>query len=121
MLSNSPFTQIFPNGKAEGQGYDVQIIQDNIYFGTSSGVFYTQWDNARFLFGKIPFREIGSVKGQVWGFDYIHNDLFLAHHNGAFSINGNKIENISADLSVWQFNEVDISENLLIIRTYQGL
>ncbi len=114
----SPLTYIYPDGELEGTGYSVEIQDDIIYFGTSNGLYHTDWKSDYNPFDKQQFQFIPGTDGQVWGMSTLDDQLILNSHEGAFNINGKNSKRIS-DFSTWK--HVLLNDQLALCGGYNGL
>lgn len=121
LRTNSPFTILYPDGEQEGTAYSAQIHDGKIYFGTSHGVFYTDWKDYYnpFAFDKNGFQMVENTSGQVWSLQVVDDELLLGHHEGTFRIEGNRATKISDENGVWSF--LQSSEESLLAGYYKGL
>ena len=121
LRTNSPFTILYPDGEQEGTAYSVQIHDEKIYFGTSHGVYYTDWKSYYdpFAFEKEGFKMVKNTTGQVWSLQVVGNELLLGHHEGAFRIEGNQAIQISDKNGIWLF--LELPEQPLLAGYYEGL
>ncbi|MFK7903514.1 MAG: two-component regulator propeller domain-containing protein, partial [Chitinophagales bacterium] len=121
LRTNSPFTILYPDEEQEGTAYSAQIHDGKIYFGTSHGVYYTDWKDYYdpFAFEQEGFRMVENTAGQVWALQVVGDELLLGHHEGTFRIEGNRAIKISSKNGVWSF--LKSSEQSLIVGYYEGL
>ncbi len=118
---SSPFSLVEPDGNLRGTGYSVKIHQGKIYFGTSNGLYATDWKSYYNPFEKIPFQLVNNTKGQVWGLDIHREELLLGHHEGTFRIEGNEAVQICDLPGTWTSTLLQGNENQLIEGNYGGL
>lgn len=116
---NSPFTAIFPDGELQGTGYTAQVFGGQIYFGTNTGLYATNWANyytpqARHHFTKVPHSE-----GQVWSLNELDGSLLMGHHEGAFEIKGLTAQKLTNLQGIWKF--VQLSPQYAVAGHYNGL
>lgn len=116
---NSAFTKIIPNPDLEGAGYTTAIYDDNIYFGTSDGLYVRPWSNY-----SDPLAAQGKgfemiLQGQVWRLDVLNNQLLAGHHEGIFTLNrGGSLSRLSEQGS-WVF--LPLEKEKALAGTYFGL
>ncbi len=118
VANGSSFSFIYPDLKLEGTGYTSKIFEDQIYFGTSSGLYVNDWKSYYNPLESQEFELVKNTSGQVWGLNIVEEKLLLGHHEGAFQINNNKAIQISNESS-WNF--VSLADRLAISGNYQGL
>lgn len=100
---SSPIKQINPAGQ-DGSGYAAAIFNNQLYLGTSSGLYSTGLQNTGDLsFSKGNFTQVENTKGQVWKLAVINNQVLIGHHEGALVINGNKAMPFSTLPGFWSF------------------
>lgn len=116
--TNSPFSRIYPDGDLEGAGYDVAVKDDKIYFGTSSGLFYTDWPQTSIA---NQFRLVENSSGQVWGLDIIDDQLLLSHNDGAFRVNNGRAEPFYRETGAWLFKADEQDSELVFSGNYRGI
>lgn len=116
--TNSPFSRIYPDGDLEGAGYEVAVLDDKIYFGTSSGLFYTQWGLPTF---SDDFQLVENTSGQVWGLDVIDDRLLLSHNDGAFIVEDGQARPFYRETGVWLFIPDLLNDQLVVSGNYKGI
>lgn len=121
VLSNSPFSRFYPDGKSQGTAYCAQLYQENIYFGTSNGLYRTEWKDYYSPFQSNHFELVRNTKGIVWGLDLADDKLFMSHHKGGFLIDDKKAVALNTDKGYWLFEPWKQDTNVLIAGTYNGL
>jgi len=100
---NSAIKQIHPVAQ-DGSGYTAIIYNNQLYTGTSNGLFSVPLQPMKDLsFSKGYFTAVNNTKGQVWGLAEINNQLLMGHHDGAFLIKNNSAEQISSNPGFWNF------------------
>jgi ligand-binding sensor domain-containing protein/DNA-binding CsgD family transcriptional regulator len=116
---NSPFTLIHPDGELEDPVYDVDLYNDKLYVGTSNGLYRIPWQDYYDPLSDIQFEIVENSSGQVWGIDVV-DDLFLfGHHEGDFSLEGNKAVPVSPGVGGWKY--LEFGEDRMISGCYTGL
>ncbi len=87
-----------------GSGYTAIIHNNQLYIGTSNGLYFVALQQKNDLsFSKGKFDIVKNSEGQVWNLSVINNQLLLGHHEGAFRIEGNVASNISSTPGFWNF------------------
>lgn len=111
---HSPYRLLFPDGNLKGAGYAAAVHKDQLYLGTTNGVYkHFPSDHSD------SFREIPGSKGQVWKLDTVNERLFLGHHQGAFEIKDNQLIPIFTQAGTWKF--IPIDNNYIAFGTYDGV
>jgi ligand-binding sensor domain-containing protein/DNA-binding CsgD family transcriptional regulator len=119
---SSPIRFFYPDGNLEGTSYDVAILNDQIYIGTSNGLYRSSWEpHYDPLQSRNPFEKIPGSDGQVWGLNTIGNQLFMGHHEGAFLVENNNLQKISPNSGYWTFTQDPIRPDQVLAGTYDGL
>lgn len=118
---SSPFSIIEPDGDLRGTGYGVKIHQDKIYFGTSNGLYATDWQTYYNPFDTEPFQLVNNTKGQVWGLNIHQNELLLGHHEGTFRIEDYQAIQLSNLPGTWTSIPLQNFNNQILEGNYNGL
>ena len=118
---NSPFSIIEPDGNSRGTGYDVKIHDNNIYFGTSNGLYSAGWKTYYDPFQNKQFELVNNTKGQVWSLDIHREELLLGHHEGTFRIDENQATKLSSLPGSWTSIPLQGTDNNLLEGNYNGL
>lgn len=119
---NSSIKQISP-GQQDGSGYTSIIYKQQLYIGTSNGLFSVPLQSLPDLsFSKGEFKPVANTKGQNWALAEINDQLLLGHHEGAFVVRENKAVPISAEPGFWNFLALDNNVSPRILAgNYKGL
>lgn len=120
---NSPIKQLNPILQ-DGSGYAAMLFDNQLFLGTSNGLFSVTLQNTKDLsFSKGDFRAVENSKGQTWGLSRINKDLLLGHHEGAFLVKNNKLEQISNLRGYWNFLPLTdaFGKSQMVAGTYDGL
>ncbi len=118
---NSPFSIIEPDGNSRGTGYDIKIHNKHIYFGTSNGLYTTEWKTYYNPFQNKQFELIPNTKGQVWSLDIHKGELLLGHHEGTFRIDAKQATKLSSLPGTWTSIPLQNTDNQLLEGNYNGL
>lgn len=115
---NSAIKNISPQLNEES-GYTA-IVQDNqLYLGTSNGLFVTSLQKAKDIsFSRGSFSLVKNTRGQNWNLSQIHGKILLGHHEGAFEIKGNTAIPFSTYPGIWNFAPYGTG---IIAGNYNGL
>jgi len=114
----SPYTYLYPDNELEGTGYTVKVKDGKIYFGTSNGLYQSDWKSSYDPFEKQQFQLVPYTAGQVWGISSLGDDLILNSHEGAFQLKDGAARKI-VDFSTWMM--VPINDRLALCGDYNGL
>ena len=100
---NSAIKQIIPMLQ-DGSGYTALIHNNQLYAGTSGGLYRVVLEPRTDLsFSKGNFELVAGTKGQTWSLATINNLVLLGHHEGAFVIEGANSRKISTAPGYWNF------------------
>ena len=120
---NSAIKQINPVLQ-NGSGYTAIIHNNNLYAGTSNGLYSVALQSIQDLsFSKGQFLPVNNGKAQTWSLAELNNQLLLGNHEGAFVIKDNTAQSISQSPGFWNFVPVprSISTLQMVAGNYKGL
>lgn len=121
---NSAIKRIIPYSQ-DGSGYTAIIHNNNLYAGTSGGLFNVSLQTLKDLsFSKGVFSPVANADGQTWCLAEINNRLLLGHHEGAFVINQNAAQRLSSSAAgYWNFIPLSsvFPTKRIIAGNYKGL
>jgi DNA-binding CsgD family transcriptional regulator len=118
---NSALKQINPSSQ-DGSGYTAVIQNNNLYIGTSNGLYHVLLQTMTDLsFSKGNFTMVENTKGQTWGLAAINNQLLMGHHEGAFIIDNNVAKQISSSPGFWNFVSMPGDSTAIVAGNYKGL
>ena len=120
ILLNSPFTHIYPDDELEGAGFATKVYKDHIYFGTSNGLYATQWKKHYDPFDGDRFKLLEKTRGQNWSLDIVDDALFMGHNDGAFLIDGKKATSIYNSTGVWNAEILRSQSEYAIAGTFEN-
>ncbi len=120
---NSAIKQINPS-QQDGSGYTAIIYKNDLYLGTTNGVFSAPLPAIIDLsFAKTSFSAVAKTKGQTWALSSINNQLLLGQHEGGSTIENKEPLTISPNIGYWNF--VPLSNTFptskMIAGTYKGI
>jgi ligand-binding sensor domain-containing protein/DNA-binding CsgD family transcriptional regulator len=95
---------IYPEKLNEGLGYTSIVYNNELYVGTSNGLYshpVTEKEDLSFLTG--DFKSIPGTKGSTWGLSEVNEALLLGHHDGAYQIKGDELIPIDTHIAFWTF------------------
>lgn len=100
---NSAIKQINPL-QQDASGYAAIIFQNQLFAGTSSGLFRVPLQPVSDLsFSLGDFSYINNSKGQVWSLAEINGQLMMGHHDGAFVVNNGNAQLFNSPPGAWNF------------------
>lgn len=121
---NNAIKHIYPDYFNEGSGYAASIFNNDLYIGTSNGLYKTRLTAEKDLsFVKGFFLPVANTKGQVWNLSQVNGRLLMGHHDGAFAIESTTavpIDNTSGFWTFLPFSNV-LPSAVMIAGTYQGI
>lgn len=121
---NNAIKHIYPDYLNEGSGYAAAIYNNQLYIGTSSGLYKTALTPEKDLsYVKGSFELVENTKGQVWNLSEVNGKLLLGHHEGAYLVEGNTAKPIDKSSGFWTFLPYYnvLPSTLMIAGTYQGI
>lgn len=122
IIYNSAIKQIAP-GLEDASGYSVALFNQNLYVGTSGGMYRVKLkknDDLSFTLGN--FEPIANSKGQTWNLSILENSLLLGHHEGGFLIQEGKATQLTPTPGIWNYIPLNDSNNKTIAAGhYKGI
>ncbi|HMJ46582.1 MAG TPA: triple tyrosine motif-containing protein, partial [Ferruginibacter sp.] len=121
---NNAIKHIYPDYLNEGSGYAASIYNNELYIGTSNGLYKTQlYDEKDLSYVKGIFSPVNNTKGQVWNLSEVNGKLLMGHHDGAFVIEKNTATPIDNTSGFWTFLPYSnvLPSSVMIAGTYQGI
>ena len=101
-----------------GIPYSSAIYNGSLYLSTSEGLFKRK-ATQDYSGIQQKFEKVKGVSGLIWNLFTYDNKLFCGQATGAYTIEGDKIEQI-LNQGTWLFHPVK-GENLIIAGTYKGI
>lgn len=117
--TQSAFTKIFADGNLEGTGYTATAFQNNLYFGTNTGLYAIPRQEFYPPELKNSFTKVNNAEGQVWGLDVVGESLLAGLHEGAFVVDGYAAKRMPPLTGVWKF--IELEPDLALAGHYAGL
>ncbi|WP_295771578.1 triple tyrosine motif-containing protein [uncultured Mucilaginibacter sp.] len=122
---NSAIKQIFPDNKKQISSYTSCVFKNELYVGASNGLFKLPIDiqTIDLSYSRGHFKEVGKLRGQVWGLNEINRKLLLAHEDGAFEVQSLNLKPLSQSTGNWLFEPLSPIEPapVAVAGTYEGL
>ncbi|MEO8769222.1 MAG: triple tyrosine motif-containing protein [Ferruginibacter sp.] len=121
---NNAVKHIYPDYYNEGSGYAATIFNNNLYIGTSNGLYKTKlYEEKDLSYIKGDFEPVLNTKGQVWNLSVVNGQLLMGHHDGAFLIEDNVAKILDNSTGFWTFLPyANVSpSSLMLAGTYQGI
>ena len=108
---SSAYTYLYPDGDLEGAGYTALTKNGTLYLGNSNGLYKRE--------GISEFSAVSGTNGQVYGLSESADDLFMGHHNGAFTIENNRAQPFYQENGTWDFIRLDATH--VLAGHYRGM
>jgi DNA-binding CsgD family transcriptional regulator len=121
---NNAIRHIYPEYLNEGSGYASTIYNNELYIGTSNGLFKVPlYEEKDLSYIKGSFIPVPNTKGQVWNLSEVNGKLLMGHHDGAFAIDNNGATTIDKSSGFWTFLPVQnvLPASIMAAGTYQGI
>lgn len=121
---NQAIKHIYPQSQNESSGYASIVFKNDLYIGTSNGLYKAPLSPMEDLsFVKGSFEPVENTKGQVWNLSEVNGQLLLAHHEGAFVIENNSARLFDRHAGFWKFLPLDniLPSSVMVAGNYQGL
>ncbi|MBS1741437.1 MAG: transcriptional regulator [Bacteroidetes bacterium] len=121
---NNAVKHIYPDYLNEGSGYAADIFNNQLYIGTSNGLYKTTlYDEPDLSYVKGNFIPVENSKGQVWNLSEVNGKLLMGHHDGAFVIDNNVARQLDKSSGYWTFLPLSnvLPSAYMIAGTYQGI
>lgn len=119
--TNTPFSWIIPDRELEGAAYAAAVHNNQLYLGTSNGLFQKDWKSYYDPLKSNKFKLVDGTLGQVWGLSEVNQQLFLGHHEGAFEVTEQNLEQFSKGDGNWKFQALNQDTSYIIAGTYKGI
>lgn len=117
---NSSIKQLNPL-QQNGSGYTALIHDNQLYLGTTNGLFTTPIQNLQDLsFSLGNFIPVQNTEGQTWNLSLIKDQVLLGHHEGAFEIRKDVATAVSTNTGFWNFLPYQ-KDSMVAAGTYAGL
>jgi len=121
---NNAIKHIYPEYLNEGSGYASHLFNNELYLGTSNGLYKVPlYNTTDFSYIKGRFELVNNTKGQVWNLSEVNGKLLMGHHDGGFTIQNNTAIPIDNTSGFWTFQPFSnvLPSSLMITGTYNGI
>ena len=121
---NNAIKHIYPDYLNEGSGYSARIHNNELYIGTSSGLYSVPlYPEKDLSLVKGSFSPVSNTMGQVWNLSEVNGQLLLGHHEGAFLVEDHKAIPLDRSSGFWTFQPLSnvLPASMMITGTYMGL
>ncbi len=110
----SPFSLIDEQSGLPGTGYTALLHNDQLFLGTSNGLFYQNIQPDPIAEEAQQYRIVVNSGGQVYNLQSIDDKLYLSHHEGAFVVNKGRAEKFYNESGVWKLMKIPKTDQLLM-------
>lgn len=114
---NGCFNYINEFNGITGLNYVSCFFNNNLYLGTSEGLFCQ--NQPQLLSNK--FKKVPLTEGNVWALQQIGEELFCGHNEGVFIVNKQQTYHIPNTKGVWCFIQPKGFKNIILAGTYLGI
>jgi DNA-binding CsgD family transcriptional regulator len=121
---NNAIKHIYPDYQEHSSGKAAVIFQNNLYIGTSNGVYAASLSGQKDMgFIKSKFDLIPGPKGQVWNLCELNGQLVMGHNDGFFVIENKVSRKIDSSSGFWTFLPLSnvTPSPIVMAGTYNGL
>ncbi len=121
---NNAIKHIYPDYLNEGSGYTAQVFKNDLYIGTSNGLYVARLNLEKDLsYVKSRFEPVANTKGQVWNLSEVNGLLLMGHHDGAFEIQNKVARPLDNSTGFWNFLPYSnvLPSTLVVAGNYQGV
>ena len=121
---NNAIKHIYPQTQNEGIGYSSILYNNELYLGTSIGLYKVPVTGPGDLsLIRENFQSIPSIEGSAWSLSEVNGKLLMGHHEGAFEIAGDKAVPITRQTGYWTFLPLEdvFQTSYVIAGNYNGL
>lgn len=118
---SAPIRHIRPDSELQSTGYSVLRAQDQLYFGTSNGVYRQDWRPYYTPQQHRQFQLVANTEGQVWNLQSTLSRVYINHHEGIMRINANSATKLDAPPGAWMQIPLKGTDDLFLSGHYKGL
>ncbi|MEO7960508.1 MAG: triple tyrosine motif-containing protein [Ginsengibacter sp.] len=121
---NNEIKHLYPENLNEGEGYSSAIFKDQLYVGTSNGLYHVPLSGEKdFSLIHGTFLPVPKTAGSAWVLSEINGKLLFGHHDGSFQIDNGIAVPVNEGGSYWAFLPFYniIPSSLVIAGTSAGL
>lgn len=121
---NNAVKHINPPSLLEGAGFTSQVHRDNLYLGTSVGLFRLPLTGKKDLSTlhteAVPIRQ---STGEAWNLSEVAGQLLMGHNEGAFAIKDDVAVPLDRSTGYWNFRPLAPTQPsaTMVTGTYRGL
>lgn len=120
VMLNIPFRNLFGINNNIGTGYASVVFGRKLYLGTNQGLFYVSYPLQNV--GSPPSTQrVSGISGQIWGLCDIQGTLLCGANDGAFIVDGNRVNRIQGLEGTWGFIPLMNHPGYVLACDYKGL
>ncbi|MFT3903053.1 MAG: triple tyrosine motif-containing protein [Niabella sp.] len=114
---------IYPERENLNSGYASAVYKNNLYLGTSAGVYWTplrkEADMSR---SKGQFELVKNSKGEIWSLSVVYDRLLIGHASGAYYIDKGVSTVLDNSIGYWGFQPFEKKQvGLIVAGTYNSI
>ena len=120
---NNAIKHINPASLKEGAGFASQLYKNDLYVGTSIGLFkFPVNDVADLSAIGADAVEVKNSSGEAWNLSEVNGQLLMGHNEGAFLIRGDEATALDKKSGYWNFQSfTDGASPVMVAGTYRGI
>lgn len=120
-LYNKSIKHLNPPAFKNGTGYDVKVMNDNVYFALSTGLMRYSTQSISNLDNTLQ-KPTTILEGLTWNLSVAHNQLFAGRDDGLFLVSHNEALPIAQTTGYWACRSFNQSaSNQIVVGNYKGL
>jgi ligand-binding sensor domain-containing protein/DNA-binding CsgD family transcriptional regulator len=121
---NNAIKHIYPETQNIGSGYSSTVFKNQLYLGTSNGLYKVTLDKGQDLsFIKSKLQLVNNTEGEVRNLSIVNDQLLMGHHTGAYLVNNNDAVSLDGHSGFWTFLPMSnvLPSTMMVAGTYLGL
>lgn len=119
---NNAVTHLASGPLAEGAGFTSRLFGNQLYLGTSIGLFTVPLLTAKEISAsRAPLQPVPHTTGDAWNLSEVNGRLLMGHNEGAFLIRGAEVQSLDRATGYWNFQAFSSADSLMIAGTYKGI
>jgi DNA-binding CsgD family transcriptional regulator len=119
---NNAITHLSKGQLKEGAGYGSLVFGDQLYLGTSFGLFrIPSIDGGSISQTRTDVLSIPRSAGDAWNLSPVGDQLFLGHNEGAFRVQGQALQPVDGSTGYWTFRPLPGQGDRMVGGSYKGI
>src|SRR5258705_5056076 len=121
---NNSIRHIYPDYQGHSGGKSVAIFNNNLYIGTSNGLYRAPVnDQTDMGYIRSNFEPVPNTKGQVWNLSEVNGELVMGHNDGFYVIKDNVSQVVDGSTGFWAFLPLSnvMPSPVVLAGTYNGV